>query len=104
MGSASAAAFTASVLLGLQDVPLDMAFYYSADTQGFGMFSQHGGPRKPFYALRAFRTLLDTPKRVSVNLSNAGSLAVCAGINADRTKATVVLANLRGPDAEAAFN
>ena len=45
-GGAEGAAFVVAALIGLQDAPLDVGCFYSADSQPFGMFSLHGYPRR----------------------------------------------------------
>ena len=92
---APGAAFTACTLIGLLDSPLDAANYYSGDTLEFGLFDRYGGPRKPFYVMKAFRALLDTPNRVEAVGGEPGRLALAAGMNADKTAATVLVANYR---------
>jgi hypothetical protein len=65
MGSARGAAFVASVLIDLQDSPVDIANFYTGDSSPFGLFSRHGVPKKTFYAMKAFRKLLDTQRRIA---------------------------------------
>lgn len=93
MAGPKAAAFAAWVLLALQDAPVDAANFYTAEIQVFGMFSFHGVPRKNFHAFRAFRTLLDTPRRVQTPPCEAGRLAISAGLNADGNRAAILLSN-----------
>lgn len=87
VGNAEGAAFSAAVLLNLQDAPVDAACYFSANTQGFGLFSTHGTPRKVYHAFNAFRTLLETP----VRLEAGGSAAACAGRNEPNTRIGIML-------------
>ncbi len=98
LGGAEGAAFAASVLIDLQDSPVDVANYYCGDTNWFGLFNRYGAPRKTFYAFKAFRMLLDTPVRVKVSGDVEGRMAVCAGVNAERTEVTVLVSNLRAVD------
>ena len=65
----------------------------------FGMFSLNGVPRKNFYAFKAFRTLLDTPRRVKTPPCEAGHVAVSAGLNPESTRAAMLLSNFSAPDA-----
>ena len=95
MGGAPGAAFTACTLLELQDAPVDMACYYSADFKDFGLFTRHGVPKKTFYAFKAFKALLDTPLRVEARGSESGRLAVAAGMARDKASATLLASNLR---------
>jgi hypothetical protein len=87
------AAFAAWALMSLQDAPVDMANFYTAEIQMFGMFNFNGVPQKTFYAFKAFRELLDTPMRVTTPPCVAGELAVCAGLNPEQTRASVLLSN-----------
>ncbi|MFO1497791.1 MAG: hypothetical protein U1G07_05255 [Verrucomicrobiota bacterium] len=97
MGGAKAAAFAAWALLALQDAPLDMANFYTAEVQAFGMFSRNGVPRKTYQAFRAFRGLLNTPNRVITPLCRSGQTAVCAGLNQDQNRAGVLLSQFEAP-------
>jgi xylan 1,4-beta-xylosidase len=87
------AAFAAWALMSLQDAPVDMANYYTAEIQMFGLFNFNGVPQKTFRAFQAFRALLDTPRRVKTPPCIAGQLAVCAGLDPDNTRAAVLLSN-----------
>lgn len=104
IGGAEGAAFLACVLLYLQDSPVDVANYYAGDTNWFGLFGRFGEPRKNFYAVKAFKMLLDTPIRVKVSGNRPGELAVCAGVNRDATELTVLVSNFRCTDKEYRFS
>jgi len=95
IGGAPGAAFSACVLMALQDTPVDVANYYMADNQGFGLFSFHGVPKKTFYALKAFRMLLDTPLRLRVSGTQPGRLAVCAGAARDTSAFGILISNFK---------
>jgi len=95
---AEGAAFTAAVLVLLQDAPLDAANFYSADIQGFGMFTEHGVPKKAFYALKAFKMLVDTPMRLAVNGHIPDGLAVGAGLEKLRRRVTILASNFGACD------
>ena len=60
-----AAAFVASALMLVQDGPLDMANYYTADTNPWNMFDSFGVPGRVYYAFVAFNQLTKTPNRVA---------------------------------------
>ena len=102
MGGPEGAAFAAWTLISLQDAPVDAANFYTAEVQMFGMFNLNGVPRKTFYAFKAFRTVLDTPRRVRTAPCEAGRVAVCAGLNSASTRAAILLSNFdtagAGPD------
>jgi len=87
------AAFAAWTLISLQDAPVDMANFYTAEVQMFGMFNFNGVPQKTFYAFRAFRALLDTPRRVHTPVCERGKVAVCAGLDVEGKRAGVLLSN-----------
>ncbi len=93
MGSARAAAFAAWALISMQAAPVDMANFYTAEVQAFGMFTLNGVPRKNFYAFRAFRDLLETPLRVETPPCVSGQIACSAGLNRDRSRAAILLSN-----------
>jgi xylan 1,4-beta-xylosidase len=92
------AAFAAWALMSLQDAPVDMANFYTAEIQMFGMFNFNGVPQKTFYAFKAFRALLDTPRRAKTPPCEAGQVAVCAGLNSETNRATVLLSNFSAAD------
>jgi hypothetical protein len=92
IGNAEGAAFSAAVLMNLQDAPVDAACYFSANTQGFGLFTTHGAPRKVFHAFKAFRMLLDTPIRLEARSSSA-SLTGCAGKNDANSEIGILVSN-----------
>ncbi|HYW80914.1 MAG TPA: hypothetical protein VE890_15135, partial [Thermoguttaceae bacterium] len=73
---------------------------YAGDTNPFSMFSRHGVPKKTFYAMRAFRLLLNTPVRVATSGSHPGQSAVCAGVDQERNCVTVLVANYRADDTQ----
>ncbi len=90
-GGMEGATFAATVLAGLQSAPLDAANYYSMDNQPFGLFTLHGTPKKTFYAIKAFREMLDTPSAVRINGNRSNQITSLAGLDAGRTKAQVML-------------
>ncbi len=92
------AAFAASALMLLQDTPLDMANYYTADTNPWGMFDEWGIPGRVYYAFVAFNQLTKTPNRVWCEWKGAPQPAItmCAGLSNDRKTASILLSNF-GP-------
>ncbi len=94
-GGAAGAAFVTSVLLDLQDSPVDVSNFYSGDTNNFGIFDRFGAPKKTFYAFKAFARLLETPVRVGVSGNQAGQAVLCAGLNRERTEGTVLISRYR---------
>jgi xylan 1,4-beta-xylosidase len=89
------AAFSACVLLGLQDSPADMANYYTADNFLLGMFNFYGVPSKTYHAFRAFKILVDHPARVAVEGSKLGEANIAAGLSADGRELVIVASNYR---------
>ena len=92
-GGAEGAAFAAATLIELQDAPLDMANYYSADNQPFGLFTLHGTPKKTFYAFKAFSALLDSPIRVELTGTLPGRLSASASVSANRREAMFLVSD-----------
>src|SRR6476646_2931705 len=92
MGNAAAAAFVAYVLCDLQDSPVDVSNFYASDVGGFGLFTQHGTPKKNYHALRAFQMLCETPRRTAIARGEAGKLLAVGGLSDDAKSATVLLA------------
>jgi hypothetical protein len=72
---------------------VDMANCATAEIQMFGLFNLNGVPQKTYYAFKAFRDLLDTPRRVATPPCTAGQVAACAGLNAANTRAAVLLSS-----------
>ena len=87
------AAYDATVLMKLQDAPVDIATFYSGTTLMWGMFTSSGAPQKPYYAFLAFRRLLDSPDRVAVDVGGDASVTALAGISQDRRTVRVLISN-----------
>lgn len=90
-----AAAFVASALMLFQDTPLDMANYYTADTNPWGMFDAFGVPGRVYYAFAAFNRLVKTPNRVICEMQGAPQpdITLCAGLSDDNKSAAVFASN-----------
>ena len=99
MGGAAGAAFIASALLELQDAPVDVCNFFHSETGGFGLFNENGVPLKSYHAMRAFRVLLETPRRVETRGSVPGRIAVSAGLDQRAEKASILVSNFRHGDA-----
>jgi hypothetical protein len=95
-GGAEGAAFAAAALIGFQSAPLDAANFYSGDNQPFGLFTQHGTPKKSFYAFRAFRALLETPVRVKGDVPSGAGPWWLAGLDETRSKGAILVALPKG--------
>ena len=76
------AAFAATVLMRLQDEPVDMTNFYTADTSAWSMFGQFGIRTPVYHAFRAFDRLAKHPRRVACDVaatdSKPGATAACA--------------------------
>jgi hypothetical protein len=93
MASAKGAAFIANSLIELQDAPLEVGNFFHGELGPFGLFTEQGVPQKAWQALRAFRGLLGTPRRVEARGAVLGKLAVAAGLSADGREASVLVSN-----------
>lgn len=95
MRGPKSAAFVASALMLLQDSPLDMANYYTADTNPWGMFDSFGVPGRVYYAFVAFKQLTKTPNRVACEQQGTPQpgITMCAGVSDDRKKASILISN-----------
>ena len=97
-GSARGAAFAAAVLLELQDVPIDMANFYTGDNGCWGLFNVYGVPKKTYHAFRAFKALVDHPDRRAVEGGSPGKLSAAAGMTADARELALVVSNCDSSD------
>jgi xylan 1,4-beta-xylosidase len=95
MRGPKAAAFAASALMLLQDCPLDMGNYYTADTNPWGMFDSFGVPGRAYYAFVAFNQLTKTPNRVACTAQGTPQpeITMCAGLSDDRKSASILVSN-----------
>lgn len=95
MRGPKAAAFVASALMLLQDCPLDMANYYTADVNPWGMFDSFGVPGRVYYTFVAFNQLTKTPNRVACEPQGSprSEIAMCAGMSDDRKTASILVSN-----------
>lgn len=95
MRGPKAAAFAASALMLLQDKPLDMANYYTADTNPWGMFDAFSVPGRIYYAFVAFNKLTQTPNRVVCEPQGTSrpEITMCAGLSDDRKAASILVSN-----------
>lgn len=93
--SGQGAAFDAAVLSKLQDAPISDTTFYTGTTEMWGLFTSAGAPQTPYYALLAFRKLLDTPSRIAVEglRANDAALSALAGVSRSRRVIRVLLSN-----------
>jgi len=89
-----AAAYVAGVFCVLQKSPVDLGTYYDAQpSMTFcGIFDFHG-PRKPFYAFKAFNCLYSLGSEVAV-VSDIDKVNVCAALS--DTQGAILLSNYDG--------
>ena len=99
MAGEEGAAFLAASLIELQRAPVEVAALFHGEVGGFGLFTEHGAPTKSYHALRAFRMLLDTPLRVTVEPAATIPITVAAGVAPDR-RSVSVLVSFPGPGEE----
>lgn len=87
------AAYSAAVLMLMQDSPIDVMNFYSADTNPYGMFDVFGAPSKVYYVFKAFNQLAKTD-RVDIQYTlTDSSVVVCAGLSANNSKGAIMLSN-----------
>ena len=92
-----AAAYAASALMQMQDVRIDMAYFYTADDSPWSMFDEYGVPGKVFFAFKAFNQLLQYPNRVLVRAASGRQRPDhLPGVGDDRKTAALLLSNYRG--------
>ena len=102
MDGIESAAYTASVMIGFEDTPLDKAFFYTGNCGIFGMLDKDRTPTKLYYALEAYGTLMRhdirvhcVPDELSPRLqhdlaSQKGDCAILAGKNAEGDGAILI--------------
>ena len=98
MAGAEGGAFLVASLLELQDAPVDVANFFHGETGIFGLFTEVGAPTRNYHALLAFAQLLDTPSRVRATGALPGRLAIAGGTRSGSRLASVLVANLSGPE------
>lgn len=95
------AAFSASVLMQMQDAPVDQAHYYTADDSPWSMFDEFGEPGKVFFAFKAFNMFIQTSNRIAVAGAPGGDgVTACCGLADDGKSAGLLLSNYRGKSAD----
>ena len=104
MAGAPGAAFVVASLLELEDAPIDVCNFYHGELGGFGIFTEQGVPLKSYQALRAFQSLVETPRRVETRGAAAGKLAFAAGLSRDGREATLLVSNFSDPRPEIVLN
>ncbi|QEL16017.1 GH39 family glycosyl hydrolase [Limnoglobus roseus] len=95
LGGPEGAAFAAAALCLLQDAPLDVANYFSAEAQGMGLFSPHGVPNKVFYAMAAFKNFTGL-RRLPLKGELPAGLTALAGMAVDKKSGLILLSRHAG--------
>jgi len=92
--SEEGAAFCASLLIRMQDAPIDIMNYYDAQAMTWfcGLFDYYGAPTKAFYAFKAFKEVLAWPERVATTCDLEG-VDVLAARSADGESGALLIAN-----------
>jgi len=91
------AAYTAAVLIHLQDTDVIFAHRYRGDAGGMGLFEYDGSYRKPAYAYKAFREMIKHPVRLELKgLEDLpeGFTAI-AGISEDKNSIALLISDYR---------
>lgn len=99
-----AAAYTAAVLMLLQDGAVDMTHYYCADDSPWSMFDEYGVPGKAYFAMKAFNELTKTPNRVAVAGPDDPAIVACAALADDNQSAGLLISNFRGDTCNLTLN
>lgn len=80
MKGLESAAFLNTVMIGWQDTPLDMGFYYTATATNWGLFDRCAVPTKSYYGMKAFGEMALFENRIR---TESTSQAVSALTSAD---------------------
>lgn len=94
MTGSEGAMFSASVLLLLQDSPIDVLNFYSADVGNpLSMFDIYGIPKETYYAFEAFRQFSSFENRVLVEAPKDSSLIIGASYSEDDLEGAILIVN-----------
>jgi xylan 1,4-beta-xylosidase len=91
------AAYIASVLVYLQDSPIDQAEFYRGDATWMGLFATDRKYFKTAYSFKAMSTFLDTPERLQVAGGDTWGFTVLAGRSSDRKTVRILISNYEIP-------
>jgi hypothetical protein len=88
------AAFTASALISMLDLPIDIATIYDGQPTNIfcTVFDRYGVPTKQYYAFDAFNKLKQTGGRIQTECETDGMYAAAA-VSGDGKKISVLIAN-----------
>lgn len=87
------AAFSAAVLMQLQDCPVDVTNFYCADYSPWSMFDVFGVPGKVYFAFKAYHELTQLPERVSCTWEADSTITAAASRSTDRNNAALLVSN-----------
>ena len=88
------AAFSASVLMILQNSPVDVANFYCADYSPWSMFNPYGVPSKVYFVFKAFRQLSEMSNSVLCKKQFQDStFEILAGISENQKVAKFIISN-----------
>ena len=93
---AEAASFVTSVLLSMQDLPIDHSCYYDGQPGAWycGLWDTYGVPMKPYYGFKAFSQLASNKTRVSATFSgDSEGLYACAASASDGNTGCLLICN-----------
>jgi len=91
-----AAAMATCILLQMQDAPIDMAYFYSADTSPWSMFDGFGEPGHVYFAMKAFNQFARNSHRVRVvGAPGKNGISLNASVSNDKTQAMILAANFK---------
>lgn len=80
----------------MQDAPVDMAYFYSADDSHGSMFDVYGEPGRAYFAMKAFHQFLQAPHRVEVTgAPGEDEITVGAGLTTEKDEAMILASNFR---------
>ncbi|MBO7721587.1 MAG: hypothetical protein J6T01_04180 [Kiritimatiellae bacterium] len=88
-------AFTAAVLIRMQDAPVDYMFYYGMKCGSWGLFDRYRQPYPSYYSMLAFAQLLHGDVRVAAATTPAENWYVLASKEKATGRGRVLMAALR---------
>ena len=97
--SSAGAAFSASVLMILQNSPVDEANFYCADYSPWSMFNPYGVPSKTYFVFKAYHQLVNRSYRVLCRkLLKDSSAFASAGLDENGKSAVFMVSNTGSED------
>lgn len=91
--SAVGAAYNVAVMSLLQDITVDIATFFSGTALWWGLFDPYGIPHKAYHAFAAFRSVLNTPRRVQIAPIADREMTALAGVSEDGLSGRILLSN-----------